>query len=88
MGHGVSKGRRKMSTPVFCPPVSHPFLSPSTAMLEPTMETPPQIQVPEVIRVMLQVLSIWPPYRRSISVPAGSSLEDVLKKAQKLGGFM
>ncbi|KAI5929982.1 Transcobalamin-2 [Manis javanica] len=58
------------------------------AMLEPTMETPPQIQVPEVIRVMLQVLSIWPPYRHSISVPAGSSLEDVLKKAQKLGGFI
>lgn len=57
-------------------------------MLEPAAVTPEQIQVPEVIHVMLKVPSVWPPYRHYISVPAGSSLEDVLKKAQELGGFM
>ncbi|XP_004429833.1 PREDICTED: transcobalamin-2 [Ceratotherium simum simum] len=58
------------------------------AMLEPVMETPSQTQVSEVIRVTLKVPSVLPPYRHSITVPAGSSLEDVLKKAQELGGFM
>lgn len=61
---------------------------PHTVMLEPAAVTPEQIQVPEVIHVMLKVPSVWPPYRHYISVPAGSSLEDVLKKAQELGGFM
>ncbi|KAF6278609.1 transcobalamin 2 [Rhinolophus ferrumequinum] len=57
-------------------------------MLEPAVETTSQSQVPEVIHVVLKVPSVWPPYTHSISVPAGSSLEDVLKKAQELGGFM
>lgn len=57
-------------------------------MLEQAVESLSQSQVPEVIHVMLKVPSVWPPYRRSIPVPAGSSLEDVLKKAQELGGFM
>lgn len=57
-------------------------------MLEPAVETTSESQVPEVIHVMLKVPSVWPPYTHSISVPAGSSLEDVLKKAQELGGFM
>ncbi|XP_007952114.1 transcobalamin-2 [Orycteropus afer afer] len=57
------------------------------ATLEQDTETLPQTQVPEVIRVTLKVSSIEPPYQESIPVPAGSSLEDVLKKAQKLGRF-
>lgn len=57
-------------------------------MLEPAVETTSPSQVPGVIHVMLKVPSVLPPYRHSVSVPAGSSLEDVLKKAQELGGFM
>ncbi|XP_006869313.1 PREDICTED: transcobalamin-2 isoform X1 [Chrysochloris asiatica] len=57
------------------------------AILEPAFETPSDTQAPEVIRVMLMVSSVLPPYHNSIPVPAGSSLEDVLKKAQELGGF-
>nr|KAF6282898.1 transcobalamin 2 [Myotis myotis] len=56
--------------------------------LEPATVTPSLMQVPEFIHVMLKVPSVWPPYRHSISVPAGSSLEEVLMKAQELGGFM
>ncbi|XP_075390169.1 transcobalamin-2 [Tenrec ecaudatus] len=58
------------------------------ALLEPAMENPSELQVPEAIRVTLQVPSLLPPYQHSVSVPAGSSLEDVLKKAQELGGFI
>ncbi|CAK7314744.1 TCN2 [Vulpes lagopus] len=54
-------------------------------LLQPAMENPSQTQ--EVISVMLKVPSVLPPYRHSISVPAGSSLEDVFNKAQELGGF-
>ena len=54
-------------------------------LLQPAMENPSQTR--EVISVMLKVPSVLPPYRHSISVPAGSSLEDVFKKAQELGGF-
>lgn len=57
-------------------------------MLEQAVEPLSQSQVPEVIHVMLKVPSVWPPYGHIISVPDGSSLEDVLKKAQELGGFM
>ncbi|KAB1255161.1 Transcobalamin-2 [Camelus dromedarius] len=57
-------------------------------MLEPAMGTSSQTQVPEVIHVTLKVSSILPPYVQSISVPAGSSLEDVLKKARDHGRFM
>lgn len=57
-------------------------------MLEPATVPLSQIQVPEDIYVLLKVPSVWPPYRHTISVPAGSSLEDVLKKAQELKGFM
>nr|KAF6468145.1 transcobalamin 2 [Rousettus aegyptiacus] len=57
-------------------------------MLEQAVESFSQSQVPEVIHVMLKVPSVWPPYGHFIPVPAGSSLEDVLKKAQELGGFM
>ncbi|XP_032112793.1 transcobalamin-2 isoform X2 [Sapajus apella] len=56
-------------------------------MLEPATTTLPQIQVPETISVTLQVLSLLRPYRQAIPVLAGSSLEDVLKKAHELGGF-
>ncbi|XP_037366787.1 transcobalamin-2 [Talpa occidentalis] len=56
-------------------------------MLEPATETLSQTQLPEDISVVLSVPSVLPMYRHSISVPAGSSLEDVLKKAQELGGF-
>ncbi|XP_012513443.1 PREDICTED: transcobalamin-2 isoform X1 [Propithecus coquereli] len=41
----------------------------------------------EIISVTLKVLSIFPPYKQSIFVLAGSSLEDVLKMARELGGF-
>ncbi|PNI97929.1 TCN2 isoform 5 [Pan troglodytes] len=54
-------------------------------MLEPAAETIPQTQ--EIISVTLQVLSLLPLYRQSISVLAGSTVEDVLKKAHELGGF-
>ncbi|KAM9194487.1 transcobalamin-2 [Dugong dugon] len=57
------------------------------ALLEPATETHLQTQVPEYIRVMLKVSSVLPPYKHSIPVPAGSSLEDVLNKAQELGRF-
>uniref|UniRef100_H0WSW2 Transcobalamin-2 n=1 Tax=Otolemur garnettii TaxID=30611 RepID=H0WSW2_OTOGA len=58
-----------------------------TAMLEPATEIPAQTLVPEMISVTLKVLSLMLPYEQSISVPVGSSLEDVLKKAQEQGGF-
>ncbi|XP_036132667.1 transcobalamin-2 [Molossus molossus] len=57
-------------------------------MLEPATVPPSPGQVSEDIYVLLKVPSVWPPYRHTISVPAGSSLEDVLKKAQELGEFM
>ncbi|XP_004481403.1 transcobalamin-2 [Dasypus novemcinctus] len=53
------------------------------ARLEPTRETPPQTQVPEV-NVTLKTHGVL---LSNISVPAGSSLEDVMKKAQELGKF-
>lgn len=56
-------------------------------MLEPAAVTPSQTEAPEVIQVMLTVPSVWPRYAHSVHVPAGSSLEDVLKKAEELGGF-
>ncbi|KAG8521198.1 Transcobalamin-2 [Galemys pyrenaicus] len=56
-------------------------------MLEPAPETPSPTRAPEDIRVGLRVRSVLPTYGRTVSVPAGSSLEDVLKKAQELGGF-
>lgn len=57
-------------------------------LLEPAMATLPPMQLPEFIHVMLKAPSVWPPYRHAVSVPAGASLEDVLWKAQELGGFM
>lgn len=54
-------------------------------LLQPVVETPSQTQ--ELISVLLKVPSVLPPYRHAISVPAGASLEDVLKKAQELAGF-
>lgn len=54
-------------------------------MLEPAVQTPSQTR--EVISVVLKVPSVSPQYINSVSVPAGSSLEDVLKKAQKFRGF-
>ncbi|KAM9056252.1 transcobalamin-2 isoform 1-T2 [Megaptera novaeangliae] len=56
-------------------------------LLEPATETPSQTQVPELIHVTLKVSSIFPSYRHSVSVPVGSSLEDVLKKAQEHSRF-
>ncbi|KAM6155487.1 transcobalamin-2 [Rhynchocyon petersi] len=57
------------------------------AKLEPAKETPSQVHDQASIMVTLNVSSVFPPYKRSISVLAGSSLEDVLQKAQELGGF-
>ncbi|XP_044099845.1 transcobalamin-2 isoform X1 [Neovison vison] len=54
-------------------------------LLQPAVETPSQTQ--ELISVMLKVPHALQPYRHRISVPAGASLEDVLKKAQELTGF-
>lgn len=56
-------------------------------MLEPATGTPSQTEASEVIQVTLTVPSVLPGYTHSILVPAGSSLEDVLKKAEELGGF-
>lgn len=60
---------------------------PGIALLEPAPETPPQAQVPEFIDVVLKVSGVSPSYTHSVSVPAGSSLEDVLKNAQEHGRF-
>ncbi|XP_055972508.1 transcobalamin-2 [Sorex fumeus] len=57
------------------------------ATLEPATETPAEGRVLGDIRVMLRVRSVVPPYSHFIHVPAGASLEDVLRKAQELGGF-
>lgn len=57
------------------------------AMLELTTEAPAEDRAPAEIQVMLRVPSVLPPYSHLVHVPAGSSLEDVLKKAQELGGF-
>nr|XP_014339119.1 PREDICTED: transcobalamin-2 isoform X2 [Bos mutus] len=57
------------------------------ALLEPALETPPQAKVPKFIDVLLKVSGISPLYRHSVSVPAGSSLEDILKNAQEHGRF-
>ncbi|KAM4827457.1 transcobalamin-2 [Thomomys bottae] len=56
-------------------------------MLIPATEGPTLIQDPGTISVTLKVPSVLPPYQQAISVLNGSSLEDVLKKAQELGGF-
>lgn len=56
-------------------------------MLEPATVTPSQTEASEVIQVTLTVPSVLPGYTHSLLVPAGSSLEDVLKKAEELGGF-
>ncbi|XP_042523569.1 transcobalamin-2 [Dipodomys spectabilis] len=56
-------------------------------MLMPATEGPSLIHAPRMISVTLKVSSIVPPYQQAISILAGSSLEDVLKKAQELGGF-
>lgn len=64
-----------------------PLLLSLAVILETVKETPSQTQVPEVIHVTLKVPSIFPPYKHSISVLDGSSLEDVLKKAQEHGRF-
>lgn len=89
VGPNVFKGRKENSHPG--PPALTPAdisSLPGTVTLEPATVTPSPMQVPEFIHVMLKVPSVWPPYRHSISVPAGSSLEEVLMKAQELGGFM
>ncbi|XP_051056150.1 transcobalamin-2 [Phodopus roborovskii] len=57
------------------------------AMLVPAVEDPSSAHIPEVISVTLKVSSILPPYKQTLFVLAGSSLEDVLKMAQNIGGF-
>lgn len=54
-------------------------------MLVPAAEDP--VHIPEVISVTLKVSSVLPPYEQTLFVFAGSSLEDVLKMAQNIGGF-
>ena len=67
--------------------VAAPSPLPGSALLEPALETPPQAKVPKFIDVLLKVSGISPSYRHSVSVPAGSSLEDILKNAQEHGRF-
>uniref|UniRef100_A0A8C0D7Z7 Transcobalamin-2 n=1 Tax=Balaenoptera musculus TaxID=9771 RepID=A0A8C0D7Z7_BALMU len=77
--------RTKAWPPALRPAAPSPL--PGTVLLEPATETPSQTQVPELIHVTLKVSSIFPSYRHSVSVPVGSSLEDVLKKAQEHSRF-
>lgn len=56
-------------------------------MLVPAVEDPALVHIPEVISVTLKVSSVLPPYQQTLLVLAGSSLEDVLKMAQIIGGF-
>lgn len=61
-----------------------PYCKAPRVMLVPATEDPVHLSE---IRVTLKVSSVLPPYERTVSVFAGASLEDVLKKAQDLGGF-
>lgn len=54
-------------------------------MLVPATEDP--VHLSEDISVTLKVSSVLPPYERTVSVFAGASLEDVLKRAQDLEEF-
>uniref|UniRef100_A0A8C0XRJ2 Transcobalamin-2 n=1 Tax=Castor canadensis TaxID=51338 RepID=A0A8C0XRJ2_CASCN len=65
----------------------HPECQAPRVMLVAPPEDPAPIHDPATISVTLKVNSVLPPYKQAIAMPAGSSLEDVLKKAQKLGGF-
>uniref|UniRef100_A0A8C6W6T4 Transcobalamin-2 n=1 Tax=Nannospalax galili TaxID=1026970 RepID=A0A8C6W6T4_NANGA len=56
-------------------------------MLVPAVADPLVYHIPEVISVTLKVSSVLPSYKQTIFVLAGSSLEDILKMAQELGGF-
>ncbi|XP_008571219.1 PREDICTED: transcobalamin-2 [Galeopterus variegatus] len=66
--------------------ISPDCLAPRVTM-RPATKPLSQTQVPEIISITLKVPSILPLYKQSISVFAGSSLEDVLKTAQELGEF-
>lgn len=85
MGEVSSREERKTNTWLLALTPAAPSSLPDIVMLEPVVETTSQTQ--EVISVVLKVPSVSPQYINSISVPAGSSLEDVLKKAQKFRGF-
>ncbi|XP_073917105.1 transcobalamin-2 [Castor canadensis] len=65
----------------------HPECQAPRVMLVAPPEDPAPIHDPATISVTLKVNSVLPPYKQAIAMPAGSSLEDVLRKAQKLGGF-
>ncbi|KAL1789986.1 transcobalamin-2 [Sigmodon hispidus] len=56
-------------------------------MLAPAVEDLSLVHIPEVISVTLKVSSVLPPYKQTVFILAGSSLEDVLKMAQNIGGF-
>lgn len=58
---------------------------PGIVMLVPATEDP--VHLSEIISVTLKVSSVLPPYERTVSVFAGASLEDVLKRVQDLGEF-
>lgn len=50
-------------------------------------EDPSLTHTPDIISVTLKVSSILPPYHKTIPMVSGSTLEDVLVRAQELGGF-
>ncbi|XP_005366174.1 transcobalamin-2 [Microtus ochrogaster] len=56
-------------------------------MLVPAVEDPSPAHIPEVISVTLKVSSVLPPYKHTFFILSGSTLEDVLKMAQNIGGF-
>lgn len=56
-------------------------------VMVPAVEVPSSVPTPAVISVTLEVSSVLPPYRQTVFVLSGSSLEDVLKMASNIGGF-
>lgn len=90
MGRGV-QGRKEKLAP-------HPrdhcsSCLPGAVMLVPAVEDPSAAEdpspayIPEIISVTLKVSSVLPPYKQTFFILSGSSLEDVLKMAQNIGGF-
>ncbi|XP_023561591.1 transcobalamin-2 isoform X2 [Octodon degus] len=56
-------------------------------MLVAAPEDPSFSHTPEIISVTLKVSSVLPPYHKTIPMVSGSTLEDVLSRAQELGEF-
>lgn len=84
MGRSV-QGRKENSAPR--PRDRCSSCLPGAVMLVPAVEDPSPAHIPEVINVTLKVSSVLPPYKQTFFILSGSSLEDVLKMAQNIGGF-